>query len=429
MLIIRLPSCFGLTDGIPIRTMERMKPIRFLLFVMALFAAVTPTAAETDIPVTEEDISLPPLYIVTDATLNNGQTLSGLLLEAGLPNDQVHAALASLSRRYNLRNLPVGQRVAFLYKENEATQRPDSFEGMFFQTRDDKEIKVTRTESAYRTEVADRVLFGRKAVAIGTIRSSLFQSAAQAGLPEGLVIPYVELFAWDLDFTRDIRAGDRFEVLFEQMYDSEGNLVRNGDILAARFTSPRFTYEAFRAANGQYYDRNGESKERMLLRTPLKFSRISSHFNPNRRHPISGYTRAHRGTDFAAPTGTPIKAAGHGRIEQIGWNGGYGKYIRIRHNTVYQTAYAHLHNFARGMHQGKRVRQGEVIGYVGTTGASTGPHLHYELHRNGVAVDAMKVKLPNGDPLEAKYRPQLTELVAEADMLWKQQPVAAASNQ
>ena len=369
--------------------------------------------------VSEDALQLPPIYIEKTSSLKRGQSLSTLLIKEGLPSQQVHLALSSLSKKYSLRKLPEGQRIAFLYKENTNTNTPESFEQLMFNTRDDKSIEVTRTDNTYATKVADRILISRKAVAQGEIRSSLFAATSAAGLPDALVIPYVELFAWDLDFTRDIRTGDKFEILYEKLYDTDDTLIRTGEILAARFVGKDGTYEAFRADNGEYYDRQGLSKERMLLRTPLKFSRISSHFNPNRKHPVLGYTRAHKGTDFAAPTGTPIKAAGTGRIEELGWKGGYGKYIRIRHNTIYKTAYAHLNGYAKGMHTGKRVRQGQVIGYVGTTGRSTGPHLHYEVHRHGKQVNAMTVKLPNGAPLEKKYKASFNEAVAEADHMWQ----------
>lgn len=423
-------GCFPLTVTPAFTNNRRMKRIKrtlsILCWLLLMGAPVSATTGNVPPAPAAEELSLPPIYIEKVSTLGNGQTLSDLLIGEGLPGDQVYTALGSLAKKYSLRGLPVGQKVAFLYKEDDAGTAT-SLEGLFFNTRDDKSVKVSRTNDSYQCQVTDRVLFGRKAVARGEITSSLFEAANEAGLPDGLVIPYVELFAWDLDFTRDIRTGDKFEVIFEQMFDNDGNLVRNGDVLAARFIGKVGTYEAFRADDGNYYNRDGISKERMLIRTPLKFTRISSRFNPSRKHPILGYTRAHKGTDFAAPRGTPVKAAGTGRIEEIGWKGGYGKYIRIRHNGVYQTAYAHLHNFARNMRSGRRVRQGEVIGYVGTTGRSTGPHLHYEVIYYGKQVDALTVKLPNGNPLEAQYKSQFDESVAEAENLWQENAQNTAS--
>jgi len=220
-------------------------------------------------------------------------------------------------------------------------------------------------------------------------------------------------------------------VVYEKILDEKGNYLRSGQVLAAELTTKGKTYDAYRTVeNGwaEYYSSKGYNKKRTLLRTPLEFTRISSHYNLRRKHPILGYTRAHKGTDFAAPTGTPIKAAGDGVIEKASWYGGYGRYIRIRHDKKFKSAYAHLSRYARGIKAGKKVKQGQTIGYVGTSGRSSGPHLHYELLVYGKQVNAMKQKLPTGAKVKKKGLKAFNSMVSKYQKMWEETGKARIAN-
>ncbi|MEZ5947627.1 MAG: M23 family metallopeptidase, partial [Hyphomonas sp.] len=235
------------------------------------------------------------------------------------------------------------------------------------------------------------------------IETSIYETALKLGAGDQQVVDFASVFAYDVDFQREIHPGDSFEMLYETYTDETGTPVKTGNLLFASLNGKALTRSFYRftpSDDGEtdYFDFNGESATKFLMKTPINGARISSSFG-NRKHPISGYTRLHKGTDFAAPTGTPVYAAGNGTVEWAARRGGYGNYIIIKHANGYKTAYAHLSRYARGLKSGKRVRQGEVIGYVGSTGASTGPHLHYEVYIKGAPVNAMTLKLPTGRKL------------------------------
>ena len=233
----------------------------------------------------------------------------------------------------------------------------------------------------------------------GEINSSLYLAATNAGMPIPVLMEVVKLYSFDVDFQREIKRGDTFEVLYQLQHDKSGALVSSGPVLRSvlsldgeRLPLYRFEYEK---GYFDYFDSDASSVKKALMRTPLDGARISSGFG-KRKHPVLGYTKMHKGVDFAAPRNTPIFAAGDGIIELARKNGGYGNYIRIRHNTDYKTAYAHLARFGRNVSEGKRIKQGDIIGYVGTTGRSTGPHLHYEIIFRNKQVNPLKVRMPKG---------------------------------
>src|SRR5690606_24148879 len=236
-----------------------------------------------------------------------------------------------------------------------------------------------------------------------------------ARIPDSVAIQMVDIFSSDIDFGRDLRRGDRFHVVYETYWQG-GEYVRTGRILAAQFNNAGSAHDAVwfedDKGNGGYYGFDGKSMRKAFLRSPLEFSRISSGFSM-RRHPVSGKWRAHKGVDFAAPTGTPIRATGNGTIDYMGYNGGYGNLVIIKHNSQYSTAYAHMSRFARNPRKGSKVTQGDVIGYVGSTGWSTGPHLHYEFRVNGVQRDPMTIKVANTAPSLSKAQMANFRIVAE----------------
>jgi murein DD-endopeptidase MepM/ murein hydrolase activator NlpD len=265
----------------------------------------------------------------------------------------------------------------------------------------------------------------------GTIDGSIYQTALSQGAHDQQVVDFAKIFGYDLDFQRDVQPGDEFEIVYEEMVDERGNRVSSGNVLYAAFNGHRvdksyyrFTPEDDGATD--YFNFDGESATKFLMKTPINGARLSSNFG-YRRHPISGYNKLHKGTDFAAPTGTPIYAAGHGTIERANRYGGYGNYIRIKHANGFQTAYAHMSRFASGMRAGSRVQQGDVIGYVGSTGASTGPHLHYEVLRNGSHINAMTLDMPTGRKL-ADSPAMFEEFVARRDEIDQMRQTAPTPN-
>ncbi|MGZ8996890.1 MAG: M23 family metallopeptidase, partial [Rhodospirillales bacterium] len=252
----------------------------------------------------------------------------------------------------------------------------------------------------------------------GIISSSLFADAAASGAPDAVILEMIRAFSYDVDFQRDIHPGDRFSILFEQVSDRDGNVLASGDLLHARLVLAGKEHSLYRhvGADGEpgYYTRDGRSVRTSLLRTPVNGARLSSAFGM-RRHPVLGFSRMHRGIDFAAPTGTPVYASGDGRVSFVGRNNGYGNYVRIDHDGGYATAYAHLSRFASGLKHNARVRQGQVIGHVGSTGVSTGPHLHYEIFVDGRQVNPLEVKAVGQARLTAGEMVRFAAAVAEVD--------------
>ena len=276
----------------------------------------------------------------------------------------------------------------------------------------------------------------------GKIDGSIYQTALSMGAHDQQVVDYAKIFGYDLDFQRDIHPGDEFEIVYEEMVDERGNRVSSGNVLYAALNGKRLSKSYYRFTPEDdgavdYFNYDGESATKFLMKTPINGARLSSSFG-YRKHPISGYNKLHKGTDFAAPSGTPIYAAGHGTIERANRYGGYGNYVRIKHANGYSTAYAHMSRFASGMKAGKRVTQGEVIGYVGSTGASTGPHLHYEVYKGGKAINAMTLDLPTGRKLAEspkimkaflERRDEIDAMRASAPQPGEDKPVMMASHQ
>lgn len=336
-------------------------------------------------------------------TVNSGDTLSSIFANLGLSSNALNQLLREDKQAQRFTKLKVGQTLSVQLDE----------QGQLLSMSTD----VSRLESIYieREAAAEKYKFKseklvptiEQAVATGTVKTSLNAAARTAGLPQKVATELSNIFRYDVDFAKDIRAGDSFELVYEK-HTLDGELISTGKILAARFTNRGKTYTAVRYAQGDgqaaYYTADGKSMRKAFIRTPVEFARISSRFNPGRKHPILNKIRAHNGVDYAAPRGTPIKATGDGIITHAGRRGGYGNTVIIKHGQSYQTLYAHMHGFAKGITNGSRVRQGQIIGYVGTTGLSTGPHLHYEFQVNGVHVDPLSQRLPTADPLTGKEK-------------------------
>jgi murein DD-endopeptidase MepM/ murein hydrolase activator NlpD len=269
-------------------------------------------------------------------------------------------------------------------------------------------LEVEREESGFRASIVERPIEIRKRMAHGVIESSLFESGVEAGLSDKLIMNLAGIFAWDVDFVLDIRGGDNYYLQWEEIWQ-DGEYVTDGEIIVAEFNNDGRQHQAIRfvdkTGRSDYFTPDGNSVRKAFLRAPVDF-RVSSSFNPNRLHPVLKTRRPHRGVDYAAPPGTPIKAAGDGKVIFRGVKSGYGNVVILQHGGNITTLYAHMSRFASKVRNGTRVRQGQTIGYVGATGMVTGPHLHYEYRLNGVHRNPRTVKLPQADPIAAEYRDQ-----------------------
>lgn len=390
------------------------------LAALAVSVSSTPgndveTAEAVALPVSQDTLAdlgwTSDLSVLSDTSrveaageLKRGDTLSDLLMRLGASPADAHKAIAAATEAELIdpRRVRAGLSATLML---EPVGDAVSLFGVSLRQDRDHSVVVTRTsDGAFEASRLDVRLEPEIQRVAGIIQTSLYMAALDGGARDQQVADFAKIFAYDLDFQREIHPGDQFEIVYESLVDERGNPVRMGDVIYAELDGRVFNRAFYRFTTGDdevtdYYDPNGESATKFLMKTPINGARLSSHFG-NRRHPISGYNRLHKGTDFAAPTGTPVYAAGHGVIERSSRYGGYGNYVRIQHANGYETAYAHLSRYGPGIRSGVNVRQGDVIGYVGSTGASTGPHLHYEVIINGGHVNAMGLNFPTGRKLE-----------------------------
>lgn len=335
-----------------------------------------------------------------------GDTLMGILLDAGLARTEAHAAVSALQEVYNPRSLRPGHELVLTFVPGAEDQEDGFFAGLRLQVDVDRNVMVLREgEEEFSAKEEQWELQVVPFAVRGEITSSLYNSAVQAGMPSSVLIQMIRALSFDVDFQRDIHPGDHFEALFERELDEHGQAVRDGALLYAALETSGRSLRIFRftALDGEtdYFNERGQSVRKTLMLTPIDGARLSSGYGM-RRHPILGYSRMHRGLDFAAPTGTPIMAAGNGVVTHAGRKGNYGITVELRHPNEYTTLYAHMSRLARGITRGARVKQGQVIGYVGSTGMSTGPHLHYEVHLRGQHVNPASVDSPPGRTLAGK---------------------------
>ncbi|OLU14496.1 peptidase M23 [Pseudomonas sp. PA1(2017)] len=339
--------------------------------------------------------------------VENGDTLSTVFSKVGLSPNTLHEVINSSKEAKQLTRLKVGQELQFQLSED------GQLESLHSQLSDLESVSLSKTDSGYdfkRELVKPDV---HESYAHGVINSSLFVAAKRAGLSHNLTMDLANIFGYDIDFAMDIREGDDFEVIYQNKKVGDKS-VGTGNILSARFTNRGKTFTAVRYTDKQgnvsYYDADGNSMRKAFIRTPVDFARISSRFSNGRKHPILNKIRAHKGVDYAAPRGTPIKAAGDGKVILAGRKGGYGNTVVLQHGSRYRTLYAHMQGFAKGVRTGGSVKQGQIIGYIGTTGLSTGPHLHYEFQVNGTHVDPLSQKLPMSDPIARQEKQRFLQM-------------------
>ena len=366
-----------------------------------------PAAIEPPQPPPQPPLPARPLTKARIIAVDKGDTLMKVLVKAGAERRQAYDAIGALSKVFNPRKLKAGQEVTLTFRMPEDDRAAPELIGVGVAASDERELLARRGDDGKFAPEELRREFERRIVrSSGTIKYSLYVAATRAKLPVNVLMEMIRIFSWDVDFQRDIQPGDRFDVVYERLFDDHGGPVRAGKVLRASLTLSRvgLTYYRFTPSDDEiadYFDAKGRSVRKALLRTPIDGARLTSRYG-KRKHPILGYTRHHPGVDFGAPKGTPIYAAGDGKVEAAGWEGNYGRYVRLRHNRELKTAYAHMTRIAKGVRRGKRVRQGQVIGYVGSTGLSTGPHLHYEVLVKGRRKNPMSVKLPTGRQLKGK---------------------------
>jgi murein DD-endopeptidase MepM/ murein hydrolase activator NlpD len=374
-----------------------------------------------DMPVAAGTPALPAAAVPTDqwktVTVKAGQTLGDIFAALELPSSTMHRLLDHPGAREPLTRIRPGTQFHFQIAAS------GELRAVRFDRDETSRVTLTLDGDSIDEEIAQRDIQRRIQIAGGEIEGSLFGAGAKAGLSNGAIVELAKVFGYDIDFAQDLRVGDQFSVVYEEIY-RDGERLRAGDILAATFVNQGKRYTAFRYefADGriEHFDADGRPLKKSFLRIPIEFARISSLFSAARKHPILGRTRAHKGVDYAAGSGTPIMTAGDGRISFAGWKNGYGRTVIVDHGRGYTTLYGHMSRFGKAR-TGARVRQGEVIGYVGATGLATGPHLHYEFRINGVHRDPLKMTLPKPEPLPrtelARFRLQTQPMLAKLQLI------------
>ncbi|MDC1179049.1 peptidoglycan DD-metalloendopeptidase family protein [Candidatus Pelagibacter ubique] len=348
--------------------------------------------------------NLVPRYKNIDHKISSGETFDKILNNYSIPNEEINQIKKKLNSDYNINNLQPNLEIKITIDQSN-NKKITSF--LF---------PVSRTEKIQLTRNLDNNLFEKKTIITnlnkkivfkeGKITQSLYKTAIDLKVQPNVIIEFARIYGFQVDFQRDIRKNDNFQIMYEVFEDDDGKIFETGNIIFADLKlsgKNNALYYFEKKGSEGHYDENGKSVEKALMKTPINGARLSSAFGM-RKHPIDGFNKMHRGTDFAAPMGTPIMASGSGLITRARWCGGGGNCIKIKHNSTYETIYAHMKNFARGIKEGIRVKQGQIIGYVGSTGKSTGPHLHYEVVVNGKKVNSQKLKLPSGKTLKGKER-------------------------
>ena len=389
--------------------------------------AQAPKPAATVAMAEPVEAAAPPQW--KEHRIAKGESLARIFAQYELDAGLLHRIINSSEEAKSLARIRPGQTLRFQFDDNRELTRLELHRNRV------ESMRIAITDDAVDVEQVSKDIEKRVGTAAGVIESSLFVDGQRAGLSDGQIMELAAIFGWDIDFALEIRAGDQFRVVYEEHY-LDGEKLRDGAILAAEFTNRGTTHHAVRYADSNdevgYYDAEGNNKRRAFIRTPIRFARVSSRFNPKRWHPVLKRWRSHKGVDYAAPTGTPVKATGDGRVVFRGTKGGYGRTVILEHAGKYTTLYAHLSNYSKRARQGQRVKQGQVIGYVGKSGLATGPHLHYEFRVSGVHKDPLRVKLPKSIALPkseiAAFREATAPLLARLEAIPADTMVASAES-
>ena len=361
---------------------------------------------------------LKPRYIYIEHKVKEGDTYESIINNLNIQKKEKKLFLNSVTNNKNINILKLNQKIFFkIDKKNNTkivnfTIEIDKKKNIFFEKIDNDETFVSK--------IIEKNLTKTIAFQEGIIKSSLYNAALKLGIKPNTIVEFARLYGFQIDFQRDIWKNDSFQIIYEEFKNEDGSVVEVGNIIYANLNTQntdlqlyKFEYEKNKI---DYFDESGKSIRKTLMKTPINGARLSSSFG-KRKHPILGFTKMHTGTDFAAPKGTPIMASGHGIVVKSSWCGGGGNCVKIKHNSSYQTVYAHLSKFGRGIKKGVRVKQGQIIGYVGSTGLSTGPHLHYEVIENGRKINSQKLKLPSGKILKGNLRKKFEVNKIKIDVL------------
>ena len=341
-------------------------------------------------------------YLEYDYLIKEGDSIESILKKFSIKSKEVDTIVKKI-KKMNLAEIKINQKISFLLKRNTKTNEIEII-NVNYPLSKETFVQIDKKKDGIKVTKNITKLYKKEIIQTGEITNSLYKSAVDLKIEPNIIIEFARIFGFEVDFQRDIRKGDKFEILFERFTDDKGKSIKTGKILYAFLNVNNQKIKLYRFGkknNIDYYDVDGKSISKALMKTPINGARLSSPFGM-RKHPILGFNKHHNGTDFAAPTGTPIMASGTGTVIKAGWCGAGGKCVRIRHNTSYTTGYGHMSKIAT--RSGRRVRQGQIIGYVGSTGQSTGPHLHYTVSYNGKFINSQKLKLPSGKILKGEER-------------------------
>ena len=348
---------------------------------------------------------LKPRYIELNYIVQSGDNFESILDKIDLPISEKENFLSTVKKQKEIKSIKKNQRIYFKI-DRKKNARIIKFK-IEIDKKKDLEFSRYSNLKKFSKKIIEKNLTRVLIFKEGIIENSLYNTAVSLDIKPNIIIEFARLYGFQVDFQRDIWKGDSFQIIYEQFENEEGSLIENGDIIFSNLNTQGNDLNLYKFQLGKneidYFDENGKSMKKTLMKTPINGARLSSPFG-KRKHPILGFTKMHAGTDFAAPTGTPIMASGDGVVTRAQWCGGGGNCVKIKHNSVYQTVYAHMSKFGRGIKKGVRVKQGQIIGYVGSTGLSTGPHLHYEVIENGRKINSQKLKLPLGKILKGKQR-------------------------
>ena len=342
-------------------------------------------------------------YTETKYTIKKNDSIEKILKLFDIRSEEIKEISLKLKQK-KLSNIYSGRELNLIYKKLE--NQNNSVVSLLFPINNTSSIEVRKSKNGFIVKENILQLYKREVVVKSVIKNNLYSSAIKSKIEPNIIVEFARVFGFEVDFQRDIREGDWFELLYEKFEDDNERVRDTGKIIyASMFVNGEEInlYNFKDKNNNDFFDIKGQSITKSLMKTPINGARLSSSFGM-RKHPILGYNKMHRGTDFAAPSGTPIMASGSGTVTRARWCGGGGNCIKIRHNSTYETIYAHMKSFAKGIKEGRKVKQGQIIGYVGSTGMSTGPHLHYEVVVNGKKVNSQKLKLPSGKKLKGESR-------------------------